>query len=98
MLFNFGPRPTPLRKLINHTGYNDRVEDLLFNAEPLVANAPWPLGVVDTRGVVRFRSRDTLFLNEDVQEAANVISDLRDLFSLEAVDEFVIEKLAVARV
>lgn len=53
---------------------------------------------MDTRGVARFRSRDTLFLNEGVQEAANVISDLRDLFSLEAVDEFVIEKLAMARV
>lgn len=53
---------------------------------------------MDTRGVAGFRSRDTLFLNEGVQEAANVISDLRDLFSLEAVDEFVIEKLAMARV
>lgn len=47
--------------------------------QPLVVARP--LGVVDTRGVVRFRSRDTLFLNRGVQEAANVICDLLDLFS-----------------
>lgn len=60
-------------------------------------SVPRPLGVVDTRGVVRFRSRDTLFLNEGVQETANVICDLSDLFSLEVVDELVIEKLAMVR-